>query len=248
MGDNVYQDTYKIPPDCFERKPVLKKIYKQFYQLIAEQVAGDGNSLVVEIGSGPGNIKEEIPYCLRTGLFPMPWIDRVENAYQLSFAAETVSNLILFDVFHHLQYPGTALIEFYRVLKPRGRVIIFEPCLSLLGRLIYGVFHHEPMGLKAPISWSAPPGWRPEKPVGYAASMNAWKVFCRHHPKELDKHWNVLIRRPITAIAYAASGGYSKPQLYPDALLPLMRRIDSVCRFFPILFATRLLVVLEKKE
>lgn len=247
MRDNSLQDIYTIPSDCFQQKPVLKKIYRQFYQLIAEQVVGDSKRLVVEIGSGPGDIKEEIPYCIQTGLFPQPWLDRVENAYRLSFASETVSDLILFDVFHHLQYPGTALNEFYRVLIPGGRVIIFEPCLSLLGWLVYGVFHHEPMGLKIPIEWLAPADWRPQESAYYAASMNAWKVFYRRTPEELYRHWTMKVRRPITAIAYVASGGYTKPQLYPDFLLPAMWRIDSLCRLFPSLFATRLLVVLEKR-
>ena len=69
---------------------------------------------VVELGSGIGNIKEVIPKCLCTDLFPNPWLDYVENAYALSFGSASVSNLILFDVFHHLKYPGTALQEFHR--------------------------------------------------------------------------------------------------------------------------------------
>src|SRR5690242_244733 len=100
----------------WHKKPILQKIYRQFHRLIAAQLSGLPESLVVELGSGIGNIKETIPDCLRTDLFPNPWLDQVENAYQLSFRDETVSDLILFDVFHHLHYPGTALQEFGRVL------------------------------------------------------------------------------------------------------------------------------------
>ena len=50
----------------------------------------------------------------------------------------------------------------------------------------------------------------------------------------------------ISAIAYAASGGFSKPQLYPTAALPLLRKLETILDLFPILFATRLLVILEK--
>jgi hypothetical protein len=43
-----------------------------------------------------------------------------------------------------------------------------------------------------------------------------------------------------------ASGGYSGPQLYPDKALFFMRLVDKMCDFAPGIFATRLLIVLEK--
>ena len=49
-------------------------------------------------------------------LFSNPWLDRRENCYAMNFADGSVSHLILFDVWHHLRYPGTALREFHRVL------------------------------------------------------------------------------------------------------------------------------------
>ena len=73
-------------------------------------------------------------------------IDRqIENAYKLSFANESVPDLILTDVFHHLKYPGTALNELHRALCKAGRVIMLEPCISALGPLVYGVLHDEPI-------------------------------------------------------------------------------------------------------
>jgi hypothetical protein len=50
----------------------------------------------------------------------------------------------------------------------------------------------------------------------------------------------------MSAIAYAASGGFSKPQLYPTAALPVIRKFEKALDLFPALFATRLLVILEK--
>lgn len=79
-----------------------------------------------------------MPDALATDLFPSPWIDQTENAYALSFADGSVSNLILVDVWHHLQYPGTALAEFHRVLGPGGHLIIFDPATGVLGRIVYG--------------------------------------------------------------------------------------------------------------
>ena len=60
--------------------------------------------------------------------------------------------------------------------------------------------------------------------------------------------WKRILVKHITSISYVASGGYSKPQLYPKSFLPFMIFIDQLLGKFPGLFATRLLVVLEKKS
>ena len=108
-------------------KPVLQKIYRGFHRQIARACRHDLTGLTVEIGSGLGQIKTVIPDCITTNVLPNPWLDQTENAYRLSFGNDSVADLILFDVWHHLRYPGTALMEFQRVLSAGGRLIIFDP-------------------------------------------------------------------------------------------------------------------------
>jgi len=232
----------------WERKPLLKKIYKSFYETIIKFLSSESDLCSVELGSGIGNIKEFIPNCLRTDLFPNPWIDQVENAYKLSFSDSTVSNLILFDVFHHLRYPGTALKEFYRVLTPGGRVLIFDPCISMLGLIVFGLLHHEDLGLRNEIKMFAPNGWSPDIDDYYAAQGNASRIFLSNKYKMFLEDWRVVTRLRLSAISYVASGGYSKPQFYPDKAFCFMQCVDKFCNLLPSLFATRLLVVLEKKN
>ncbi len=129
-------------------KPVIREVYRGIYTEIAARLRKDLTGATVEVGSGMANIKEVIPHCVTTDLFENPWIDRRENAYRLTFAKGAVANLILCDVWHHLAHPGTALGEFARVVQPGGRVVLFEPGMGLLGKLIYGCFHHEPLGLE----------------------------------------------------------------------------------------------------
>jgi SAM-dependent methyltransferase len=227
-------------------KSALRKAYGQLHALIATQLSSVSPGLSVELGSGIGNIRDVIPDCICTDLFAHPWIDQVENAYALSFADASVANLILFDVFHHLRYPGTALREFRRALAPGGRVIILEPCISSLGWFAYGICHREDVAIRKPIEWEAPDDWSPNQVDYYAAQGNATRIFLRAAYAPRLRDWRMVVVRRYAAISYVFSGGYAGPQLYPAAAYPFMRAVDSLCDLAPALFATRLLVVLER--
>jgi SAM-dependent methyltransferase len=246
MGIDLHQDFITKNSEYWNQKPLLRILYGDFYRLIAQKLSNLPDAKIVELGSGLGNIREVIPNCLRTDLFPNPWIDQVENAYKLSFAEESVSDLILTDVFHHLKYPGTALNEFARVLRKGGRVILLEPCISALGLLVYGLFHDEPIAITKEIEWNAPEDWSSEKIDYYAAQGNASRIFLGNKFRLKLANWQKVETLRLSAIAYAASGGFSKPQLYPTSMLPMIKNLEKVLDLFPAFFATRLLVVLEK--
>jgi SAM-dependent methyltransferase len=246
MGIDLHQGLIEKNYEYWNRKPILKILYGDFYRLIAAKLSNLPDSKIVELGSGLGNIHEFIPNCIRTDLFPNPWIDQVENAYQLSFPDDSVSDLILTDVFHHLKYPGTALKEFARTLRKGGRVILLDPCMSALGLLVYGVLHDEPVAVTKEIEWDAPQGWSPEQIDYYAAQGNASRIFLGGRYRHKLGDWKKIETQRLSAIAYAASGGFSKPQLYPTSALPLIRKLERVLDLFPSLFATRLLVIMEK--
>lgn len=246
MGIDLHQEFINKNSEYWNQKPLLQKLYGDFYRLIAQNLSNLPDGKIVELGSGLGNIREVIPNCLRTDLFPNPWIDQVENAYKLSFADESVSDLILTDVFHHLRYPGTALQELARVLRKGGRVAMLEPCMSGLGLLVYGALHDEPIAVTKEIEWDAPEDWSPEKIDYYAAQGNATRIFVGSKFRSKLGDWQKFRTVRLSAIAYAGSGGFSKPQLYPTSMLPSIKKLEKILDLFPALFATRLLVILEK--
>jgi len=232
----------------WEKKKLLQKVYYGFYELIKNSVDFSVGGNIVELGSGIGKIKDVIPSCITTDIFDNPWVDRVENAYKLTFENKSVSNLILFDVFHHLEFPGNAFDEFNRVLNNDGRIIIFDPCMSALGLVSYGLLHHEPISLSKEITIYAKNKREVEESGYYAAQGNAYRIFQKQKRyEELLSKWEVINYKKYSAITYLLSGGYSKPQLYPTAMYGLIKAVDSVCNLIPILFATRMLVVLRKR-
>lgn len=233
----------------WKRKPLLRDVYRGFYDEIVARLLPSAPGKTVELGSGIGNLKSVLPDCVATDLFPNPWIDRVENAYLLTSADASLTNLVLFDVFHHLEYPGTALDELARALEDSGRVVLFEPDISALGAVVYGVFHHEPVAWRNPIHWRAPAGWSAESAPYYAAQGNAARIFrSRRFQGLLGKEWKLLEVTRLASLSYVASGGFRGRQLYPDALYPTMKGVDRIAGLLPSLFSTRLLVVLERRR
>lgn len=230
----------------WRRKPLLRRVYAQFYRDIAAQIEPDQAGLIVELGSGMGNVKEHIPNCITTDVFPNPWLDRVENAYGLTFADQSISHLILFDVWHHLRYPGAALSEFSRVLVPRGRIVIFDHAMGFLGKYVVGAFHHEPLGLNNHIEWVPPADFRPAEAGYYAAQGNASRIFSGEKFKPLLNQWEIKEIKYYSALAYLGTGGFRGPQLYPEPFFPFFNSLDAVLSKFPSL-SSRMLVVLDKK-
>jgi SAM-dependent methyltransferase len=230
----------------WDRKPLLREAYRSFYLAIKDELRSLPAGIVVECGSGIGSLKTVVPACIATDLFPNPWLDRTENVYALTFADQSAAAIILFDVFHHLEHPGAALAEIYRVLVPGGRLIIFDPAMGLLGRIVLGLFHHEPLGLRSPISWDAPPSFDPAAHSYYAAQGNAWRIFSRGSHQERLQAWRVQPPVYFPALPYLLTGGFRGPQLCPNWARPLVRGLDRVLGLAPRLFASRMLVVLEK--
>jgi len=231
----------------WQRKPALQRAYAALYANIRDNLCSlDGMTL--ELGSGLGAIKQFIPECITSDIFPNPWLERVENAYQLSFADASISNLILFDVFHHLEWPGTAFKEFSRVVREGGRLILMEPGLGLLGRFIYENFHDEPLGLGQPIVWDRPSALANTGGRYYAAQGNAWRIFVNGQDAGRISGWRSVLIRKLSALSYVASGGFTRPAFYPSGFFPLMHLADRLTAFLPSIFTTRLMVVLERSR
>ena len=229
-------------------KPLLRLSYERFYKEITESLQTTMPGATLELGSGIGAFKVFYPSCITSDIFDTPWVDKVESSYRLSFEDESCANVVMFDVFHHLAYPRMALADCRRVLKTGGRLIIFDQYISLFGLFVYGLFHHEPLGLFQNIEWSEKSVADPDGQY-YAATGNATRVFRTSSPYMPDilDGWIVVRQRKFSAISYILSGGFSKPSLYSKSFLPALLFIEKILDIFPSLFATRTIIVLEKK-
>ncbi len=228
--------------EVWQKKPLLREIYSGFYDRILKLLDPWKPGKIVEIGSGVGNLKSRLPPAITTDLFPNPWLDLVCDGYELPFVEGSVSHLILFDVFHHLEAPEAFLREARRVLIEGGRLVMFEPYISCWSFAAYGLFHHEPVGWRRPISFSAA---LPRPRAYYAAQGNATRLFFRREKRGWPAGWSVIHAEAFAGLSYLLSGGFGNPALYPRFCLPWLRWLDQSLSRWPRLFGVRCLVGLQ---
>ena len=128
--------------NIWERKPILRFIYDDFYDRIIEQCV---SGITVEMGGGIGNLKRRLPDVIATDIQFADWLDCVADAQYLPFAANTVGNIVMVDVLHHVEFPVNFFREAARVLRVGGRVVMVEPAITWGSTLFYRILHQEPV-------------------------------------------------------------------------------------------------------
>jgi ubiquinone/menaquinone biosynthesis C-methylase UbiE len=147
------------------------------------------------------------------------------------------------DVFHHLERPAACLKEVHRVLKDNGSLIIVEPDISLLGWVIYGLCHKEPVGYLEKISTNPAP---PTAETYYARQSSAHRVFLKKQYSELLKPLKIKEVTRLPMLYYILTGGFSGPNLAKFIKKGWVTCLENALKNFPQVSSTRLLTVLEK--
>ena len=230
----------------YQNKDLIKIIYNNYYKNIKKNIYLSDKKKILELGSGGGNIKKVIKECITSDQFKNKNIDRIENIYKINFKKDSISNIILIDVFHHLQFPSLALKEIHRVLIKNGRIIMVEPAMGFIPRIVYKIFHYEPNGFNLRIKWNDIPKKIPLSNQYFAAQSIPWRAFFL---KELNLKSKYTIKsiKPFSDFAFLLSGGYSYKALYPKILYSLIKLIDKILTSISIrIFSARMLIVLEK--
>jgi SAM-dependent methyltransferase len=230
----------------YQNKDLIKIIYTNYYKNIKKNIYLSDKKKILELGSGGGNIKKVIKDCITSDQFKNKNIDRIENIYKINFEKNSISNIILIDVFHHLQFPSLALKEIHRVLIKNGRIIMVEPAMGFIPRIVYKIFHYEPNGFNLRIKWNNIPKKIPSSNKYFAAQSIPWRAFFL---KELNlkSKYSIKLIKPFSDFAFLLSGGYSYKALYPKILYSMIKLIDKILTSISIrIFSARMLIVLQK--
>jgi len=229
----------------WSRKPVLRAIYNDLYQKIESAIC-DGDTL--EIGGGIGNLSISKGRIIRSDIQHSAGLDVVADAQNLPFGDEVFSNIVLFDVLHHLQCPLLFFAEAKRVLRPGGRIIMMEPGITPISKILYKLGHEEPVEM----------GWSMTDPCKVDVDKDPYDsnqaiptiLFKQDHKLfiEIVEGLKVNSSEWLSLFAYPLSGGFKPWSLVPYRWVRIILKMEE--KLLPILgsfMAFRLMTVLEKK-
>ncbi|MBZ5702674.1 MAG: methyltransferase domain-containing protein [Acidobacteriia bacterium] len=233
----------------WQEKAVLRRIYQEefFARLIAARKPG---GIAVEIGGGPGHLRELLPEIISTDIVRMPWLDAVADAQELPFRSCSVSNILGLDVAHHLAAPMKLLEEAQRILVPGGRLVLVEPWITPFSYLVYRYFHQEGCDLTAR-PWEKNPGAGAQEKKAFDGNPAIpYLLFGPRHLREtlgaLPGLRLVRMER-FCLFAYLLSMGFQRWNLLPEALYPAVAKCErATLPLWRSLAALRILLVLEK--
>ena len=232
--------------DIWNDKPVLRKVYFDYYKQIINACT-NGNTL--EIGGGSGNLKEHIEGLISIDIQEANWLDVVADAQCLPFKTNSINNIILFDVLHHIQFPKFFFSEASRILRPDGRIIILEPGITPISWLFYNFIHQEPVLLNAnPLE----DGIITSERDPYEANQAIPTLLFGQYRNEFEKlfpEFRIELKKNISLLAYPLSGGFKKWSLISEGMVsPILKLENKINFLLGKIMGFRLYVVLQKKS
>src|SRR5262245_19507172 len=228
----------------WERKPVLRLVYDDFYDRIA---AAYRPGLTIEIGGGIGNLKRRLTEVVATDIQCAPWLDCVADAQRLPFAAGAAANIVMVDVLHHLEFPVVFFREAARVLRPGGRVLMVEPAITWGSSLFYRLLHHEPVRTSAEVLIDGTPDPKRDPYDSNQAITTLLATRDRERFHRLFPMLRIASVEWFALAAYPLSGGFKPWSLISAGIarrmLALERALEPAIGRFA---AFRMMLVVEK--
>jgi SAM-dependent methyltransferase len=168
------------------------------------------------------------------------------DAHAIPFKEESLDNIVLFDVLHHLAAPAVFFQEVERVLRAKGRAIMMEPYVSWLSFPVYRFLHAE--GMK----WDTDPfidqSLERKKPFEGNQAIPTL-IFQKKKEKFLETFSTLRIVHVETMdiLLYPLSGGFHQRSLCPLSLWGILERLERLLNPMSCFLSFRLFIVLEKR-
>ncbi|MBU0991164.1 MAG: class I SAM-dependent methyltransferase [Proteobacteria bacterium] len=229
--------------DIIQSKRFLKKIYSEWYRLLAASIP-EGPGKILELGSGGGFLKKIIPEVITSDVFSASGIDvKIDACKAIPFGNDELKTIAMVDVLHHLPDVASFLKLAEKSLKMGGRIIMIEPWYTPWSGIIYNKLHHEPFNTHA-VNWHFPCAG----PLSSANGALPWILFERDRDIFNEKFpgYEILEIKKMMPICYLLSGGVSYKSFVPGCFFKFVRgiekflKLESLCAMFAF-------ITIEKK-
>lgn len=222
-------------------KPQIRLVYQSWIEKMRPFLFNEG--LLLEVGSGSGLLRDFIPQAILSEVIDLPWIDRVVDCMHIPFNENELSDIMSFDLLHHLAQPHSFLKEVGRVLKPGGRALFIEPYITFFSFFGYKILHHEHIYFKdyQPDIIKINP-WEGNSALANLVFKRDLKKWSRLHPD-----LTIIHRELFSFLDFTCAAGF-KPYAYvPNGIFRYLIKIDSYLTWIMPLIAFRIFVVIEKR-
>lgn len=233
----------------WDEKPLLRSVYRVWFDLLLGELAGARR--VLEVGAGPGLLSEHAR-ARRPGvrwvvsdILDAPWNDVVADGVQLPFQDGAFEAVAAIDLLHHVERPAAFFAEASRVLAAGGRVVAVEPWVTPLSYPIYRWLHEEGCRLSLD-PWQPFAGGGGKDPFEGDAAV-VWRLVRDTAPER----WAALgfcaprVKR-LNGFAYLASLGFRSGTLAPAAAARPLLALDRMTAPLAPAVALRVLAVWER--
>ncbi len=225
---------FAVQRDLIARRPLVKRTYDLWYQTMLADAASvpKSSARVLELGSGANYVKRLDPSVVTSDV--VPGSDLVVDARALPFEAATLRAIFLTHVFHHIPEAEAFLREADRTLVPGGVIALIDVAHTPFARLIFGKFHPEAYEGSA-TEWKLRPGGA----YGGANQAMSWIVFVRDKARFERRFPSLRVEcvELLPWFGYLISGGLTRRNLIPSAVVPALKRLDAATTALNPLFA-----------
>lgn len=220
-------ETTLLRKQIIEEKPFLRKVYKEWYQLILKEIPQNMQGGVLELGSGAGFFKSVIPEAITSDVFHVNGLTLVLDAHRLPFRAGSLKAIVMTNVLHHLPDPAKVFGEAARCIQPGGKMAMIEPWITSWSRVVYKRLHHEPIDENA-AEWTI----SGVGPLSGANEALPWIIFQRDRDVFLRKFpmWKITEIFAIMPFRYILAGGISMRSLMFSGAYGFWRGFENLLK------------------
>ena len=174
------------------------------------------------------------------------------DAQDTGFDKEKFNFIISSNMIHHLPYPIVFFKEMHRILKRKGRLIIFDAHCSALLQLVLILMRHEGFDFNKNV-WSSDEPATDKDDLWSGNSAIPFLIFKdkRKFEELLGDKFEILHLERCECLLFLNSGGVTSKTFYIPlnySLLKIVKYIDKfLTSIFPSIFALGYKIVLEKK-
>jgi SAM-dependent methyltransferase len=230
---------------AWDKKPVLRTVYEEMFDRISH-VCVPGT--ILEIGGGIGNLKSRLGEVISSDIQLGRGLDLVADAQRLPFRNGALSNIVMLDVLHHIQYPALFFREAERALRPGGRIVMIEPAITWGSSLFYRLLHQEPVDMSAdPLAVADPDSARDP----FDANQALPTLLATRYRGRFHAMFPSLSMRPpqwFAFLVYPLSGGFKSWSLVPNGaaktILGIERQVEPLLGRFA---AFRMQIIVDRQ-